>query len=237
MTTPDIEVGRLGLRTFSYSVIDETLGSLFFRKEGDWMEGTAVSRCDIIERRTQLRGQGWNVWTGPDSVPLTVPAHQDGPYMDCRCGIYAATNLYDLYAQYTQTMNLVTVVAVEGKTIIGDTGMRSTAARVIAYWVAPRIDDEDVELLDPGEQRKKYGHYLPNHKYRPAIYAAAQRQFKDAKEYVRLAEMLSAHDLPWLPPEGADGFVGYLATGRVVRSGDWFNEEFWNRIVARGEYF
>jgi hypothetical protein len=111
--SPDFEVGRYGLRTFR---VDRTARALLpvVREDRDaWAGGVCVARCAH----------------GHTHSP---------PGDDCSCGIYAATSLGSLLGQYPrQASNIVAVIAAEGPTIIGSSGLRTSAARVVAYWSHP----------------------------------------------------------------------------------------------------
>lgn len=118
----DLEVARYGLRTFEVKGgLHGGLKSLF--QETYWNNGVMEAECrassfDIIQWRWHNKGEH------------RVPAKY------CGCGIYATVSLQSLIAQYPEQMldNGVAVVAAEGETIIGDRGMRTSAARIVAYW-------------------------------------------------------------------------------------------------------
>jgi hypothetical protein len=113
--SPDFEVGRYGLRTFR---VDRNARALLpvVREDLDaWAGGVCVARCAH----------------GHTHSP---------PGDDCSCGVYAATSLGSLLGQYPrQASNVVTVIAAEGPTIIGSSGLRTSAARVVAYWCHPSL--------------------------------------------------------------------------------------------------
>lgn len=133
MPSPDIEVGRLALRSFKFVVVpfhgegfhdvvaaklghwdDGTLKfwqSLSYHNDNDWLDGTCTATC----------GQG---------KKHRVPCEK------CSCGIYGSLSYADLLYQYrAEARNIVTVIAAEGATIIGPRGLRTERARVLAYWV------------------------------------------------------------------------------------------------------
>jgi hypothetical protein len=57
------------------------------------------------------------------------------PEPSCTCGVYGALDLDVLCSQYPDlARDLVAVIAAEGITIVGDKGLRTEAARVVAYW-------------------------------------------------------------------------------------------------------
>lgn len=125
----DIEVGRCAVRTF---FIDRRRRALLpiadhadlFGCSDDavaamWQGGTCVARCSA-------------------GHPHEAPAD------DCTCGIYGATSLQSLRWQYRDpTATIVAVIAAEGPTFIGSAGLRTAAARVVAYWCypGPKLDD------------------------------------------------------------------------------------------------
>jgi hypothetical protein len=106
---PDPAVAVYALRTFR--VEDGQLASII-AGTGHWIEGACIARC------TQ------------------DPEHVAPPVDGCHCGIYGAHTLTALRRQYgEQASRLVCVVAAEGATVIGSTGLRTAAARVVAFWV------------------------------------------------------------------------------------------------------
>ena len=117
----DIEVGRYALRTFRIDVGRRLLLPISGGTNDDdavWSGGTCLARCNH----------------GRAHVP---PA--DG----CSCGIYGAITLASLVSQYpTLAVNIVAVIAVEGPTVVGAEGLRTHAARVVAYWCSssPQLD-------------------------------------------------------------------------------------------------
>lgn len=109
---PDIEVGRYALRTFKLR--DGKLGSLF--QSFTWDDGTAIATC-------LGKGKG---------------GKHEAPAENCHCGLYGTLTLEHLESQYrSQALNCVAVMAAEGVTYLGDKGLRTAAARIVAYWVAP----------------------------------------------------------------------------------------------------
>ncbi len=110
MSTPDIEVARYALRTFN--VHNDRVESLSVAAAGThWLDGVCVAKC-------------------------TLGHKHEVPHDGCSCGIYGTLNVPALRRQYAYQANrLIAVMAVEGKTIIGDTGLRTAAARIVAYWV------------------------------------------------------------------------------------------------------
>ena len=111
----NIQVARYALRTFA--IRDGNLESVIQRGGGHWTEGVCVAHC------------------------LAHPDHV-APEADCRCGIYGALTLGVLQRQYQEfTCRIVTVIAAEGKTMLGTIGLRTAAARVVAYWCTEGRED------------------------------------------------------------------------------------------------
>lgn len=110
----DIEVGRYALRTFILR--DGKLGSLY--KSTTWDNGVAVAECHA------------------DSYTRPAKPH-DAPDENCRCGLYGTLTLDQLLKEYRdRAVHCVAVFAAEGTTFIGTKGLRTAAARIVAYWVA-----------------------------------------------------------------------------------------------------
>jgi hypothetical protein len=107
----DIEVARYALRTFEVDYDAEVLRSAV--KPGwHWHNGTCVAKC------------------------LRRHKHK-APHQRCSCGIYGTLTLEHLMRQFSgYATQLVAVIAAEGTTIIGDVGLRTAAARVVAYWTS-----------------------------------------------------------------------------------------------------
>lgn len=191
----DLEVARYGLRTFRPAPRGSTaspqfddifgtylaaawlgirpqpprpetheLGSVFVGGGQHWTDGTCTAKCHADS--VNLISWSWlTALTGQE-----YPGHE-APSEDCRCGIYATLTYEHLVDQYPQhTARVVTVVAAEGQTIIGDKGFRTQYARVVAYWCG---DD----LLD-----------------------ICKTQFKDAQQFPQVNHMLKEYGFPYSPP-------------------------------------
>lgn len=105
----DVAVGVYALRTFA--ITDGKLSSLVVGA-GHWEGGVCTASCV----------------KDPDHI---APA--DG----CHCGIYGAHTLEALFAQYGQfACRIIAVIAAEGLTVTGATGLRTATARIVAYWCA-----------------------------------------------------------------------------------------------------
>lgn len=119
---PDIEVGRYAARTFTVD-----------RGRGVLMPASIAAHLDSsgVDSHT--------VWQG--GVCLARCAHgydHAAPDGDCSCGIYGATTLASLRSQFPDLAAwIVAVIAAEGPTIIGSAGLRTSAARVVAWWCHP----------------------------------------------------------------------------------------------------
>lgn len=122
---PDIEVTRYALRTFN--VKDGRLMPVAMAVDA-WKGGVCQAECVP------------NPWTmtAPWLVVVPDPNH-DAPVEGCHCGIYGCLTIDRLVKQYPlQRMEIVAVIAVEGNTIIGEIGLRTQAARIVAYWSPKR---------------------------------------------------------------------------------------------------
>ncbi|EIU51611.1 MULTISPECIES: hypothetical protein [Mycobacteriaceae] len=120
--TSDIEVGRYAVRTFS---ID--------RRRGTLVPVSIASHLDSIGVDSRA------VWEDGVCVARCAHGHNHpAPSDDCSCGIYGATSLASLHSQFPDLVaSIVAVIAAEGPTIIGNAGLRTSAARVVAYWCHP----------------------------------------------------------------------------------------------------
>lgn len=171
----DIEIGRYGLRTFRITS-DKKLKSVW--KEHIWdPSGVDVAQCLGGDMSLSLTAAGEVV--GENKHPV--------PNENCHCGIYATVNLQSLARQYKQQVNrTISVVAAEGITIIGDRGMRTSAARIVAYWCR---DEEDVE---------------------------AYAKCEGAKRFTDIAEMLKAFEFPeYTVPVSVNGFTVQMTPTQV----------------------
>lgn len=126
---PDIEVARYALRTFSIDRVCGTLKSVSL--PGDhWVGGACIAQCLREEFRQKF---GSYLSCGEDPGPHTSPPKSLDT--NCDCGIYGANTADHLYGQYPRhCRELIAVIAAEGNTLIGDVGLRTAAARVVAYW-------------------------------------------------------------------------------------------------------
>lgn len=118
-----------------------------------WARGECVAACLGL----------FALWGVMNTPVLAHPAPQE----DCHCGLYGTLTLQSLQVQYPQyAARIVTVIAAEGQTIIGDTGLRTERARVVAYWC-----QDDLSVV-------------------------AARQFVDAMRFPCVGDMLEAYHFP-----------------------------------------
>jgi hypothetical protein len=104
----DIQIDVYGLRTFTVS--GGQLGSIV-KGAGHWKGGVCTARCLMTEHKP--------------------------PADECACGIYACHSLRGLFGQYSEfASRIVAVIVAEGDTVVGDMGLRTSAARIVAYWCA-----------------------------------------------------------------------------------------------------
>jgi hypothetical protein len=104
----EVEVGRYALRSFDLG--QGTLGSLFKRGHS-WENGVAIAKC---------------LADNPCAEP---------PTQDCKCGLYGTLTLDQLCIEYANRARYaVAVFAAQGRTFLGTKGLRTAAARVVAYW-------------------------------------------------------------------------------------------------------
>lgn len=127
-----------------------------FQDHDGWLDGTCTAEC----RRSSI-----------------LPSRHEAPHEDCECGIYGSLSYADLLDQFrTHAQRIVAVISAEGKTIIGERGLKTQFARVVAYWVRP---DESLDRL------------------------CAADQFRDAKAFDNPLEMIEEYGLALLPPADA----------------------------------
>lgn len=147
-TVGDVEVARYALRTFRPMPGPDNKQFLtsVSMSQDDWVNGI----CSAICR------------SGHDHAP---------PFDGCSCGIYGTLDLPHLMTQYlTYAEKVVTVIAAEGTTVIGDRGLRTAHARVVAYWVNPNDDT--------------------------GILSMCQQQFASADIYTDRDAMLATYEFP-----------------------------------------
>jgi hypothetical protein len=65
------------------------------------------------------------------------------PVRDCSCGVYGFYDIEHLATQYPEPVKrIVAVIAIGGRVLVDEKGLRATRARVVAYWCAEGADDE-----------------------------------------------------------------------------------------------
>lgn len=170
----DIEVGRYALRSFRLNTQDKHLCAIQpLNFCGDFWKG-GVCEADCLassQEKYKLLRQLYLA----SHVPLPPELQRDfhghkAPKMECRCGIYGALSMRRLYDFATREMGeLVVVIAAEGSTIIGDYGLRTSAARIVAFWAT-----------------------------NPEWVSAVSKECNgEARHFTNLDEMLSTYNLPW----------------------------------------
>lgn len=159
------------------------LGSVYIGGGQYWTDGTCTAECHVDKTNSMH-----HALTLLCQITGQVAPRHEAPSEGCGCGIYATLTYEHLEDQYPrETGRIVTVVAAEGQTIIGDKGFRTQYARVVAYWCQ---DD----LLD-----------------------ICKTQFKDAKQFPQVNHMLKEYGFTYSPPawgflETLKGLLVRLAT-------------------------
>lgn len=126
---PDIEVARYALRTFN---VTDRLMPVAIPVDA-WKGGVCEAKCE--RQPWAYSGVLWT--TSTECVPPKT--RHETPSETCACGIYGCLTIERLKRQYPlECMRVVAVIAVEGNTIIGDIGLRTQAARIVAYWTPER---------------------------------------------------------------------------------------------------
>jgi hypothetical protein len=144
----DLRVAQYALRTFKVDYRLRQLRSVSING-AYWEDGKCVAKC-----MHYTSGRTYRSHKSPDER--------------CNCGIYGTLDFASLAGQWgAYSSSLVTVIAAEGKTIIGDTGLKTEAARVVAYW-------------------SPY----------PGIRKICRNQCVDAVRYKKLSELLDAYNFP-----------------------------------------
>jgi hypothetical protein len=177
-----LEYGRCALRTFTYNLDYENFGSVS-AYGNHWARGSCTARC--------LAGS-------VSYYPFISPQRDhDAPNEHCSCGVYGTLTLEHLVGQYPhEATAVVAVIAAEGQTIIGDLGLQTARATVVAYWLAhqtPPWTWLEYRALD-----------IP-HQY-DGLPVVAARQFKDGRHFLRMEDMLREYGFPIPKPEFLQGF-------------------------------
>lgn len=179
----DLQVGRMALRIFRmWAPIGRTervlapMGML----TDHWKDGTCTARC----LKATMAGGRNGVYETTYGETYKDETHE-APFMGCNCGVYGSLSYDSLRRQYHSNMGgLITVMAAEGRTIIGSRGLRTQYARIIAYHV----------LL-------------------PEWGKLAKVQFAEAEPYEDLWGMLEAHgfETPTFGPILKDNWEGWTS--------------------------
>jgi hypothetical protein len=111
---PDTHIEVYALRTFA--IRNGKADSVVQQQGSYWKDGVCIAKCLVHA-------------DDPEHIaPMPSP---------CRCGIYACLTIGRLRQQYPEyCAKIVTVIEAEGKTMLGTVGLRTAAARVVAYWCA-----------------------------------------------------------------------------------------------------
>ncbi|WP_094359988.1 hypothetical protein [Mycobacterium marinum] len=135
---PDIEIARYALRTFKVDLSPggtRALESISIPGH-HWVDGVCIAQC----LRKEFHAKFGFYLTAEDSEdvgPHTSPP--ESLNTKCDCGIYDMHTANNLVAEYPRNSSrLVTVIAAEGNTLIGEVGLRTAAARIVACWSPER---------------------------------------------------------------------------------------------------
>lgn len=113
----EVEVARYALRTFVVDFEHRMLQPVIMPPDNQWKGGVCIAQCVKLYRRA------------------TIEDHTESPFEGCTCGIHGHFSLEMLRRNYRgQADDLLTVIAAEGVTFIANKGLRTQAARVVAYW-------------------------------------------------------------------------------------------------------
>lgn len=127
---PDIEVARYALRTFN---VADRLMPVAIPVDA-WEGGVCEAKCERVALYAAYARASYSVLED-----IASEANHEAPAENCVCGIYGCLTIERLKRQYPlECMRVVAVIAVEGDTIIGDIGLRTQAARIVAYWSPKR---------------------------------------------------------------------------------------------------
>ena len=146
---PDIEVGRHALRTFQFR---DGLASLYQLTK--WDKGQAIAEC---------RRQPGYVYTWSSTEPLKLyGACPEPPGDRCDCGLYGTLTIKQLLREYSAyARHGIAVIAAEGATVIGTKGLKTAAARVVAWWAPVPGDGEAYSLMVTDWAERIFAHEVP----------------------------------------------------------------------------
>jgi hypothetical protein len=154
---PDIEIGRYALRTFNV-YHGGKLRSLY--NPVYWEGGTMIAEC---------RKNGWDAIIHLPGVP--------SPVEGCSCGLYGTLTFEQLAKEYPEYASIgFAVIAAEGTTFVGTKGLRTAAARIVAYWLP---DPTETFSYAAGLAREAFG-----------------KLGEDVTRYTTIREMLAAYNFP-----------------------------------------
>lgn len=163
---PELQIGRRALRSFK---VDRDHLWPIAMSVDSWKDGTCLARCEKGSPKTTSVTYSNGLWTHQEETEQ-FPERHAAPHLGCDCGVYGTLSLQHLVDQYpSYAQRIVCVFAAEGPTLLGSRGMRTSAARILAYWAG---DDEVREI--------------------------AAGQFNEAVHYKKLIKMLDHYELPVL---------------------------------------
>lgn len=146
----DVEVGRHAVRTFK--VTEEGLYGVAVTGK-TWNKGVCEARCTPPPLRIMYGME---------------PQTHRSPARGCECGVYGSLTVQNLFYQFPNcSKKLITVIAAEGRTVIGPKGLRTERARVVAYWTPKR-----------------------------AVLKVCETELPEAMFYLDLSEMLKDYQFP-----------------------------------------
>jgi hypothetical protein len=208
-----LEYGRCALRTFAFNSDYMNFGSV--SAFGNfWADGTCTAECLAVPKGGMGAIALGRAFPSPD---YDGTKDHEAPNEDCSCGIYGTLTLEHLISQYPlECRSIVAVFAAQGQTIIGDLGLQTQYARVIAYWLK-----EAQPSYDPFEYTTMMYGSRPN--FDPLRLAAtAAVQFKGATYFQHIDQMLRAYGFPSVDPMVLERH-GFTKHHRYVRETAFFD--------------
>jgi hypothetical protein len=128
---PELMIGLYALRTF-------VVAKFAFTDEDAVNLAEDLTADDKVERPrlSSLADSGAHWKDGQCIARCKKNADHEAPADGCTCGVYATNTIAALFAQYeAQARKLVAVIATQGLTVKGDVGLKTSAARILAYWI------------------------------------------------------------------------------------------------------
>lgn len=203
-TTTEIEVGRHALRSFKYA--NGKLMSLY--KDFSWDGGVAVAKC------------------------MATHPCDECPSFDCNCGLFGSVTITHLMTNYKEhAVKGIAVIAAEGMTLIGDTGLRTSAARIVAYWAD---EEHKVDFATNCPEAKAYAELncmladykfeewvgeFPPPKIRYDAPQATNPSFPATKGYPQQSYALGNYDLTIKPLVATTATAGGIAALKLLMDG------------------